>query len=175
MNIGTKSLLFGLHQFVLHPALVTLAWWKLYRHLPTLREAVCIGIHDWGYWGLPNIDGPEGEQHPLWAGRFSDRTFGHAYGDLCRFHSGTIAERFGVQPSKLCIPDKYGSALAPAWLLTILGGMTGETKELKTAPKYARHRRQGMTDYQMYVSFKTQYMKEKVRPFQVSLKAIQGG
>jgi len=24
-------------------------------------------IHDWGYWGKPNMDGPEGERHP-WLG-----------------------------------------------------------------------------------------------------------
>ena len=132
----------GFTQFGVHPALVTLAWWKLYRQLPTWREAVCIVVHDWGYWGKPNIDGPEGEQHPLWAGRFCGHLFGSSYGNLCVFHSGTLAERMGEPPSRLCIPDKYGSALAPAWLLVLLGGMTGETRELRTAPKYVAAQRE---------------------------------
>lgn len=29
MRIGTKSVLFGIHQFLLHPTLLAIAWWKL--------------------------------------------------------------------------------------------------------------------------------------------------
>ncbi|MCK5235828.1 MAG: hypothetical protein KAR06_02490, partial [Deltaproteobacteria bacterium] len=60
--VGTKSLLFGVHQFIWHPITVLIAWCKLYGW-PTWPELVCIIVHDWGYWGKPNMDGPEGEKH----------------------------------------------------------------------------------------------------------------
>ena len=34
MNIGTKSLLYGAHQFALHPFFVALAWRRLYGRWP---------------------------------------------------------------------------------------------------------------------------------------------
>ncbi len=30
MCVGTKSILFGVHNLVIHPVPVALAWWKLY-------------------------------------------------------------------------------------------------------------------------------------------------
>jgi hypothetical protein len=30
VKIGTKSVLFGAHQFLLHPMFLALAWWRLY-------------------------------------------------------------------------------------------------------------------------------------------------
>lgn len=56
MKTGTKSLLFGVHQFIWHPLTVLLAWIKLYGW-PAWEELVCIIIHDWGYWGKSNMDG----------------------------------------------------------------------------------------------------------------------
>ncbi len=64
MNVGTKSLLFGVHQFALHPILVAMAWWKLYGFPWDPRLWVAFVVHDWGYWGKPNMDGPEGDTHP---------------------------------------------------------------------------------------------------------------
>jgi len=67
MNVGTKSLLWGVHQFAFHPVTVLLAWRELYGTWPNWKEMVCIIIHDWGYWGSPNMDGEEGEMHPIFA------------------------------------------------------------------------------------------------------------
>ena len=67
MRIGTKSLLFGVHQFALHPWFVAWAWWRLYGFPWDPRLWLAFLIHDWGYWAKPNMDGMEGEQHP-WLG-----------------------------------------------------------------------------------------------------------
>lgn len=78
MKVGTKSLLFGVHQFIWHPITVARAWRRLHRKWPTLAECICIFVHDWGYWGCNDMDGPEGKNHPklgarlaaIWVGRF---------------------------------------------------------------------------------------------------------
>lgn len=64
MKTGTKSLLFGAHQFILHPIFVAAAWIKLYGFPFDLRIWVAFLVHDFGYWGKPNMDGTEGERHP---------------------------------------------------------------------------------------------------------------
>ena len=68
LPVGTRSLLFGVHQFALHPLFVLWAWRRLYGSLPRdWRVWVVILIHDWGYWGCKDMDGPEGKWHP-WGG-----------------------------------------------------------------------------------------------------------
>jgi hypothetical protein len=64
MKIGTKSVLFGAHAFWMHPWFVALAWWKLYGFPFDPRLWFAFFLHDIGYWGKPNMDGPEGESHP---------------------------------------------------------------------------------------------------------------
>jgi hypothetical protein len=64
MKTGTKSLLFGAHQLLLHPLLVAAAWIKLYGFTWDIRIWIAFFVHDLGYWGKPNMDGPEGERHP---------------------------------------------------------------------------------------------------------------
>ena len=86
MNVGTRSLLFGIHQFIWHPIVVWRAWKYLYGR-PTWKEIVCIIIHDWGYWGKPNLDGPEGVEHPLHGANLAMRWFGDRYWNLCAGHS----------------------------------------------------------------------------------------
>ena len=64
MKIGTRSVLFGAHQFLLHPLFVAVAWWRLYGFPWDPRLWVAFFVHDLGYLGKPNMDGPEGEEHP---------------------------------------------------------------------------------------------------------------
>ena len=64
MSVGTKSVLFGAHAFWLHPWFVAWAWWKLYGFPWQPWLWVAFFVHDLGYWGKPNMDGPEGEEHP---------------------------------------------------------------------------------------------------------------
>jgi hypothetical protein len=63
VKIGTKSILFGAHQFMIHPWFVAWAWWRLYGFPWDPRLWVAFFVHDLGYWGKPNMDGPEGETH----------------------------------------------------------------------------------------------------------------
>ncbi len=63
MKIGTKSVLFGAHQFLIHPWFVAAAWWKLYGFPFDPRLWVAFFVHDLGYLGKPNMDGEEGERH----------------------------------------------------------------------------------------------------------------
>lgn len=69
MKIGTKSLLYGYHCFLIHPWFVALGWWKLYGFPWDPRLWLAFIVHDWGYWGKPNMDGFEGELHPYLGAR----------------------------------------------------------------------------------------------------------
>ncbi|RJQ10883.1 MAG: hypothetical protein C4551_01885 [Bacillota bacterium] len=131
MRVGTKSLLFGVHQVLLHPLCVWLAWRKLYGTWPGWRETICIVVHDWGYWGLPNMDGPEGEQHPRLGARIALRLFGARYWVFCIGHSRQLANLIGTDPSRLCWADKFGVTLMPAWLYLLLGRLSGEVYEYR--------------------------------------------
>lgn len=80
MKLGTKSVLFGAHQFLLHPLMLAAAWWKLYGFPFDPRLWVAFFVHDLGYLGKPNMDGPEGKAHPELGARimsalFDERTF----------------------------------------------------------------------------------------------------
>ena len=171
MNVGTKSLLFGCHQVLIHPVLVYTAWVKLYHKLPNPKETVCIVIHDWGYWGKPNMDGEEGEWHPKPAALFAAKHFDtgkddgafRKHGDLgthhskyfslCMFHSRFMARKYGVQPSKLCLPDKYGVALMPAWMWVGLGTLSGEIHEYMKETKYEINSGPAGANYQSPFAF----------------------
>ena len=69
MKIGTKTILFGVHQFAIHPWFVAWAWWRLYSFPWDPRLWVAFFVHDLGYWGKPNMDGLEGERHPEFGAR----------------------------------------------------------------------------------------------------------
>src|SRR5688572_8618904 len=64
MKRGTLSVLFGVHQFLWHPITVLRAWRHLYGRWPKWHWIIAILCHDLGYWGKPNMDGPEGQTHP---------------------------------------------------------------------------------------------------------------
>lgn len=154
MKTGTKSLLFGCHQIILHPIFVLIAWLKLYEKFPPWRVLLAIIIHDWGLWGCENIDDEEGERHPRWAAKVMDRLFGSkqstifqlpgekpwTMGMLVMYHSRFLArkENCGVV-SPLCLPDKLGVALMPTWLWVGLGRLTGEVWEYVNAKKYEEY------------------------------------
>lgn len=132
MSIGTRSLLYGSHQFILHPLMVLVAWRELYGALPRdWRVWVAIVAHDWGYWGLRDMDGAEGDTHPdrsarLIEGWFPDRP---DLAELVRYHSRFAAKRDGRNVSRLCAPDKLACALWWPWLYVLLCSWTGELDE----------------------------------------------
>jgi hypothetical protein len=87
--VGTRSVLYGYHAFYLHPLFVARGWYALYGwrrvqigirsvhdHGATVYVRVWTSLldprlwlsfflHDLGYLGSPNMDGPEGERHRL--------------------------------------------------------------------------------------------------------------
>lgn len=148
MKIGTKSLLYGSHQFIWHPIQVTMAWITLFKQRPNWREMICIIIHDWGYWGCPNLDGEEGEKHPEWAAKWAAKNLDvprhkklwhtprgyehlHEYHDLCLYHSRHYAKNHNAEPSKLCWVDKYCIKYDPWWFYLARVCLSGEIKELR--------------------------------------------
>jgi len=131
MTTGTKSLLFGVHQFVWHPVTVYIAWIVLYKRFPTFKETVCIIIHDWGYWGKVNMDDKEGETHPELGAKIARALFGWQYFKLCLHHSRHYVRASGQQPSLLCWADKYSIVFDPWWLYLPRAWMSGELQEYR--------------------------------------------
>ena len=126
MTRGTKSLLFGVHQFILHPLLVTIAWVKLYHNSPSWRELICIFIHDWGYWGVEDIKGVEGDKHPEFGAKIANKLFGIRYSKFILGHSTFYSIRNDIGTSKLMPPDKYWHCIIPLWFYKVLSIPSGE-------------------------------------------------
>lgn len=178
MRIGTKSVLFGAHQFLIHPLVLALSWWKLYgfsevwigtrvRYLTlpgpgtdrgpwpfqwavtaSLRDYrlwLAFFLHDIGYLGKPNMDGPEGESHPEKGAALMRRWFGDAWGDFCLFHSRYYAKRAGRNPSVLCRADKLAIALEPSWLYLPRVWASGELTEYLTQSRAADIKASGLS------------------------------
>jgi hypothetical protein len=129
MKIGTKSLLFGAHQFLLHPLFLFLAWRKLYGFPYDPRLWVAFLVHDWGYWGKPNMDGDEGQRHPELGGRIMTKLFDQEWGDFTRLHSRYYAKLEGRDPSPLCAADKLVLRVTPRWIYLPAVRATGEVNE----------------------------------------------
>lgn len=129
MRVGTKSILFGAHQFAWHPLVLFVAWWKLFGFPSDPRLWVAFAVHDLGYWGKPNMDGPEGETHVEFGAKLMTRLFGNEWGALCLFHSRFYAKRYGASFSRLCVADKLAIALEPWWLYLPRVWLTGELWE----------------------------------------------
>lgn len=129
MKIGTKSILFGAHQFIIHPVFVAYSWWKLYGFPFDPRLWISFFIHDWGYWGKPNMDGNEGMLHPLWAAAKMHEWFGKEWGEFCFYHSRHLASLQNKRHSRLCVADKLSIAMEPWWLYLPRVILTGEIDE----------------------------------------------
>lgn len=93
------------------------------------RLWVAFFVHDLGYIGKPNMDGPEGETHPELGAAIMRRLFGQPWGDFAMYHSRFLAKQHGVKPSPLCIADKLAIALEPWWLYLPRVNLTGEVRE----------------------------------------------
>jgi hypothetical protein len=129
MPLGTKSLLFGVHCWFIHPWFVAAAWYKLYGFPSDPRLWIAFLIHDWGYWGKPDMDGKKGETHSEFAGKLMDYFFGKKWGDFCRYHSRYWAKKNNKQYSRLCVADKLAIVLTPAILYLPLANFSGEIQE----------------------------------------------
>lgn len=80
MKLGTRSFLFGVHQFVWHPFTVLRAWRRLYCAWPRWWEFVAIVLHDSGYLGCPEMDGPVGRRHPIAGAQLTEKVVFRLHG-----------------------------------------------------------------------------------------------
>jgi len=132
MKIGTKSVLFGVHQFLLHPILVALAWWKLYGFPNKIQYWIAFFVHDLGYIGKPNMDGQEGEEHVMLGGEIMANLFGPRWGEFTLYHSRFQAPTNGSgekMMSRLCVADKFSFCITPDWLYLLQANLSGEIHE----------------------------------------------
>lgn len=172
MRIGTKSVLFGVHQFLLHPIMLAIGWWKAYgfrrvaigeqwvirqrryqrletEYASLFRPALWVAfvVHDLGYLGKPNMDGPEGETHPELGARIMRWLFGEPWGDFVLLHSRYYSKRLGRPVSPLCFADKWVIVLEPWWLYLPRVWMSGELREfIANAQNRVRGSSHGLTD-----------------------------
>lgn len=132
MKIGTKSVLFGVHQFIIHPTIIFFAWYIIYHKRPNLSEFCAIITHDLGYWGSPNMDGVEGELHPIYMANWWRKHFGK-FGEKVAVeilgHSRFYSAKNKLPLSRLFKADKLSVALYPKWLYLLLANLSGEIKE----------------------------------------------
>lgn len=129
LSIGTRSVLFGVHCWALHPWFVAWAWWKLYGFPWDPRLWVAFFVHDIGYVGLPNMDGPEGERHVEFGAKIMGRLFGEEWRLFCLYHSRFYSKRDGKPFSRLCVADKLSFCLTPSWLYLPMARWSGEIYE----------------------------------------------
>jgi len=69
MKVGTKSVIFGVHAVLIHSFFVAYGWWRLFGFPWDPRLWLAFLVHDIGYFGCPNMEGPEGQQHVVLGGR----------------------------------------------------------------------------------------------------------
>jgi len=131
MKIGTKSLLFGAHQFLIHPFFVALAWWRLYGFPWDPRLWIAFFVHDLGYFGSPNMDGEAGKEHPILGAHIMSLLFGQRWLSFCLLHSRYYANMCCCAPSRLCYADKLAICIEPAWLYLPRAWLTGELAEYR--------------------------------------------
>ena len=136
MKTGTKSVLFGVHCFLIHPWFVALGWWKLYGFPFDPHLWVAFFVHDLGYFGCEHMDDAKGEKHVEFGARLMARWFDREqtstlwveltdeitqgiplgyWGELCLFHSRFYAKKYSHLPSRLCYADKLVPSLEPWW------------------------------------------------------------
>lgn len=165
LSVGTRSVLYGAHCWWIHPWFVALGWWRLYG----FRRVTCSGsgvstslldprlwvsfaVHDLGYLGKPNMDGPEGEEHPELGAKIMGLAFDYSrllwmengwgrinlracWYDFSRYHSRFLAKRDGQHYSLLCIADKQAIAETPSWMYVPMVRATGEISEYRKEPR----------------------------------------
>jgi len=129
MRRGTKSLLFGCHQVIIHPIFVLVGWIVLYGWSSlTLSVLTAILIHDWGYWQCHSMDGDDGIMHPIrlsWLRRIS-KPDPYDIQEEVWYHSRHLCKMMNRSPSRLCWADKLGTAMMPSWLWAIQAWASGE-------------------------------------------------
>jgi hypothetical protein len=163
MKIGTKSLLFGVHQFLWHPWCVGRAWRMIYHRWPTRREWLAIFVHDWGYWGCSDMNGECGIEHPALGARivsrFISRRVNHPvvanivrrnWFEFVAGHSANYAKKHGLKLSPLYLADKVSVLMEPMWFYLLRARLSGEGWEYEQhSPKKGQGLRAWLRWYRM--------------------------
>lgn len=132
-SVGTRTLIMGYHQVLIHPVLVMVAWTKLYGFTFDVRIWIAALVHDLGYAGKKDTDGESGNAHPRLGGRIMDILFGKDWGDFARGHSAGYCADNGLEMSRLYVADKLAGALLPVKWHVVLLTLSGEIGECKQA------------------------------------------
>lgn len=176
MKIGTRSLLYGCHQFFWHPLTVALAYRKLFREWPDFAGWLCVIFHDVGYWGCPEIDGPKGKLHPMkgalivgtlvkWWNQmrghkeFSAVLIGGNAALRSLLHSRSIALDNKVEPSDICWADKYSLFYEPEWFYLLRTSLSGELEEFISNAEKTGHIPYGSSGKEWLHWFKSYLLK----------------
>lgn len=138
MKIGTRSVLYGAHQFLWHPWTVAKAYRLVYGKWPTLDEWIGILTHDIGYWGSPNMDGEEGRKHPEVGANVAARIVFFFTRSVTRavdvyfftlYHSSHYAAMHNAEPSRLFLPDKVSILVESRRFYLLRATLSGEVRE----------------------------------------------
>lgn len=106
MTVGTKSVLFGAHCFLIHGFFVARGWSTLWGFPWDPRLWAAFFVHDLGYLGCGDMDGREGEEHVHLGAKIMGLLFGDSWADFTLRHSRYWAKKHGVRVSRLCYADK---------------------------------------------------------------------
>ena len=136
--VGTRSVLFGVHNPLWHGPTVWAGYYQLYgRDAFSLPVIAACFLHDIGYFGKPNMDGPEGDEHPtlganvmhyLFDDPYIDHQWSGRWHDFTLYHSRHFAKKAGRPYSRLAVADKLAIALTPWWFYLPLATLSGEIK-----------------------------------------------
>lgn len=143
---GTLSVLVGVHQFLWHPWTVARAWRFLYGRWPKWHQWVAIFCHDLGYWGKPDMDGPQGQTHPvaganlacdivyylgllIYRKKYDAALMAESTRELCLWHSTHYAQAQGGEVSELYLPDKVCVLFDPPKFYLWRANLSGELQE----------------------------------------------
>lgn len=128
-------MLFGVHCFFIHPITVAVAWTRLYSFPLDPRIWLSFLLHDIGYIGCTDMDGPSGRNHPYLGAQIMGFLFGHKWADFTGYHSRAIARDHNSLPSPLCLADKLAWAIEPYWLYLPRAYLSGEIHEYMSSAK----------------------------------------
>ena len=114
MREGTISILYGAHS-IIHSYYVWKAWKILYKKYPSIKETICIIVHDLGYFGMNYYSEKSNAGHAELGANIAEFLFGEEYKNLILGHSGSSCKKFNLKRSKLERPDEYSWLIAPLW------------------------------------------------------------
>lgn len=139
--MGLKSLLFGAHQFILHPLFVLMAWIRLFGMVWDIRFLLAVLMHDWGYAAAAKMDRQATVHHVSLGGKIIGRLFGDVWGNFARLHSKRFAQSCELPVSPLCIADKCSMLYYPRVLYFVQTILTGELNSYMMASGFGDQRK----------------------------------